>query len=868
MATIQQFTHRFAITELARANFIPDIVSTSGSLTKPTDDVMWSRAAIKETRWDESYPYQLIFLKRTDGIAAYKDSAGIFTLPIPPEALSISTPFAITVSATLGGIVEEHNAAPFRMISIQGTTGHLPIRGSPFSPGGAVAAAAGNAIFGGAIQGVAQAFTPNPQLAVQAATTAVQFASNSGVFSEPDNIVTDQEIDGEFGGATGYYQFHLLKQFLESYANLKKTPDGRDYRLGLACWKDNEIYLVTPQTFELRRSAESPMEYRYSMTFKAWGRIEASRLNDPVSAPSGFRPAIQDPNQMSLVLSHLQTARSALQGLKSVLTGFRGDVDAKVFQPLREAVAYCKDVLGISYTALDLPVNLIENLRNVIVLAVVNGNQKTFNGQPLQNGTRLSAEVQAIRDELRSLSNVSGIGATSSGPLALTQQQLDQQLQGQFGLGFGETDPITQIFSDPDSNSDLFNSFLLGSLNIPPFINKKIIAYRQDIRQMTRLNFETIRETILQFIVDYSSFVGVGSVRYASNYGLLAPAPTTRTPTDDDWDLMFALNQAVIEIGKLAASTAIDDRNRITSLEYVAGLANQSGISFSVPASKYAIPFPTGSTLEMVAARYLGDASRWIEIAALNNLKAPYVDDVGFTLPLLTNGHGSDVLVSDSSNLFVNQSVWLQSQTVVRQLRHVVAIRKLSESVAVITLDGTSNLDQFTVAAGASLFAFLPQTANSTQLLYLPSQGQPAEPDWQPPDNPGIAPFDTRLQVGGVDLRLTADNDIFMTPDGDSRYAVGLQNIIQRLRIFLSTVQGSLLFHPEYGLVLQPGQSVADMTAAQILQTLRSSFRFDPTFTDISAASVVVAPPGTTIIANLGVTGWSQRIPLSFTVKP
>lgn len=870
MATIQQISGRLSAAELARSNSIPDIPSTSGTLTAPTEDVFWSQAAIDETRWDKSFPYQLLFLKRQPGsMAGYvRDLSGVFTLPIPPEALSISTPFASQVTATLGGIVEENNAAPFRLISLSGSTGHLPIRGSPFGAGVPTLAAAAQNIIGGSLANTISSISPLANQVVGAAQAVTQFASNAGVFPTPDNIITEDDIQTDFANATGYLQFHLLKTFLESYANLKKTPDGKDYRLALAIWKDNEVYLVTPVSFDMKRDASAPMEYKYSLNLKAWRRISADELDDGLSISPSLRPAIRDPNQLSRVLSRLSGARLALQNLKSVLVGFRGDIDSKVFSPIREVVAFCKDALGIGFTALDLPVNLIQDLKNPIVLAVAAGSDsRTFNGQPLQNNSRLSAEVQAIRNELLALSDVSGIGATRNGPLAISQQQLDQQLQGQFRLGFGETDPITQIFDDPDSNADLFTSFSLGALSIPPAVNRKIITYKQDIRQLSRLNFETIRETLLQFIVDYSNFVGVGSVVYSQNYGLLPPVPTSRLPTDDDWDLMFALNQAVIEIGKLAASTAVDDRNKISSLDYVAALANQSGISFVVPSSKYAVPFPAGSTLEMLASRYLNDPQRWIEIATLNNLKAPYVDELGFSLSLLTNGRGSDIQVSDASNLFVNQTVWLQSSSVGRELRHVTKIRRLSDTVFVISLDGSPNLDRFTTTAAATLFTFLPQTVNSTQVVYLPSQGQPAQPDWQPPGNPNIDQFDALLQVGGVDLLLTQDNDVYLTPDGDSRYAVGLQNIVQRVRLFLSTPQGSDMFHPEYGLATQPGESVADLSAAQVLQQLRTGFRFDPTFTSISSASVLVAPPSTTITAEVGITGYNQRIPLSFQVN-
>lgn len=878
MATIAAITSKFGLAQLASDN-------PEQALPQPFDDPMWSVATILESRYDKLFPYQFCILKR-EGSCYKRQFAQTFTLPIPPEALSISTPFAISTSVTLGGIVEEHNGAPIRMISISGSTGHLAFRAAPFKPGVPSGVAS---VFGGAVSVFTDAgvFGPARTLSAPAAglpagvgttnlaglTTAgvgvaISSATNTGVFSTPDNIVTEADVSA--GGAseftTGYYQFHLLKQYLEGYANLKKTAAGRDYRLALICWKDNECYLVTPQSFDMRRGIDSPMEYRYAIALKAWRRLSCDELDDAVPTPLNTGPVIHDPTKLGQVLSKLQAARIQLQTLKTVLTGFSGDVESKVFQPLREVVGYCKDALGVGFTALDLPPNLLIDLKIPIILSVATGDTRTFNGQPLQNGSRLSAEVQAIRDELRGLADISGIGSTRNQPLASTRQQLDQQLQGQFRLGAGETDPISLIFDDPDSNADLFDSFPLGGLSVQPAVNKKIVIYKQNLRQLTRLDFETMRETLLQFIVDYSNFVGVGSARYASNYGLNAPAATTRTPTDDDWELMFALNGAVIEFGKLAASTAVDDRNKISALDYVAGLASQSGINFQVPASKFAVPFPTGSTLEMVAARYLGDPTRWIEIATLNNLKAPYVDEIGFNLQLLTNGHGSDIQVSDAANLYVNQPVWIQSVTAVRELRHVVGIKKLSDTVTVVTLDGSPNLDRFTTTAAAFLFAYLPQTVSSTQLLYLPSDKPPAEPDWQPKGNPAVDPFDRYLQVGGVDLLLTQDNDIFMTPDGDSRYAVGLQNITQRVRILLSTPIGSNIFHKEWGLAVQPGQTVADLSATQILTQLRTAFKFDNIFTDISSASVLVQPPGVTITAEVGIAGFNEPIPLSFSV--
>ena len=46
-----------------------------------------------------------------------------FMLPITPQQLSITDQFAINTTATMRGIVEEHNGVKFKMITASGTTG-------------------------------------------------------------------------------------------------------------------------------------------------------------------------------------------------------------------------------------------------------------------------------------------------------------------------------------------------------------------------------------------------------------------------------------------------------------------------------------------------------------------------------------------------------------------------------------------------------------------------------------------------------------------------------------------------------------------------------------------------------------------------
>jgi hypothetical protein len=72
-------------------------------------------------------------------------------------------------------------------------------------------------------------------------------------------------------------------------------------------------------------------------------------------------------------------------------------------------------------------------------------------------------------------------------------------------------------------------------------------------------------------------------------------------------------------------------------------------------------------------------------------------------------------------------------------------------------------------------------------MLYIPSDAPPAEDDLQLKSIPGLDVYDQLLNVGGVDLLLTQTGDLAITPDGDCRLAVGLQNIVQTARIRLAS---------------------------------------------------------------------------------
>jgi hypothetical protein len=110
---------------------------TANDAAYPQDISSRKVYTIKADNWDKIYPYYfaVVLADAKTGECIVSDNAvnlnkefsnTLFELPINPTNLTISTPFAINVTPTTRGILEEHNGTIFRNIMISGTTGVTP----------------------------------------------------------------------------------------------------------------------------------------------------------------------------------------------------------------------------------------------------------------------------------------------------------------------------------------------------------------------------------------------------------------------------------------------------------------------------------------------------------------------------------------------------------------------------------------------------------------------------------------------------------------------------------------------------------------------------------------------------------------------
>lgn len=822
---------------LATAQADNGVVDTSllpAGIVSVEDDFWQYSTTIDTTRWNKSYPYQLLLLDVQAGAGGYKTVAS-YTLPIPPQEQSISTPFAITTQVTLGGITEQHNGAPLRSITLSGTTGVWPGRSSlaPFQGPNL-----GQSVFAGTVQSV----TSLVSNVTGAAAQVTPFQGQMGV--EPNaSFATDTGA----GVQTGYYQMRLMQQFLESYVTAKKTNAGRSLRLALAIWKDQAVYLVTPASFLQNRSGNSPWEYTYTLNFRAWKRIDFDTLDSQPMATVGSATN-KDPTAIQKLVAAVAAAQNALQvqNLVAVLQGATGDAGA-LLENLRSLSAWGKDQLGAVYSMADLPDQIVNSLKGTAVAIIANPNLAPPNVD------------QVFQQLLQDLGVSSGKAQTGlANPNGLGQNLNIFQ-------GPDAAHSLNTIFANPKQYYQYFSSVNTSDLNIPPTVQSKITAERNRVRAFTRQDFANILSSIQSASQDFADFVGAGDATFDATFNR-TPLPSTRVPSDNDFEVMFQLNAVVMQLNRQAAYNNLS-AIPTNPMDFAAGFFSSTQIPFQSYPGKFAVPFPYGASFETLAAKYLGDPDRWEEIVSLNDLRQPYVDEVGFTVPLLTNGNGNQVAVASDQNLEVNQVVFLSSAGQPRTMRHILSITPINNgSYFMLVLDGLPNLGNYRTIQGASLQAFMPGTVNSMMTLYIPSSTPPPVPEFDTPGIPGLNPFQQYFNAGGVDLLLTSTGNLVVTPDGDCRLAIGLTNLVQTIWLAFNTPKGSLIHHTEYGFPRLLGQSIADAPASSILMAAKNLFKGDPSFTGVQSATVQAIGPTARIFLGVGIAGTSNVLPVTFDV--
>lgn len=255
-----------------------DVPKIQGPLPSANDlmNNMDKSYKVESQNWYAAKPYGFRMTTR-DG--------GTFTmfLPISPSNLNITTPFATNIVPTLYGTVEEHSDVRYFDITIEGTTGMSP---KFVAPG----AGTDSAILYSQLRKEGRLTTP----IASSISAGGFFAKTLGLANQIKNKAADL-LDGGVKPKTGinadnsgYVAFHNLYRFLLQYkkdaAGVNSSTNRQSHPLTFFNYKDNNQYDVVVRGFTMRRSADNPMLYYYSIQLRGYNlRAITAPINESLT---------------------------------------------------------------------------------------------------------------------------------------------------------------------------------------------------------------------------------------------------------------------------------------------------------------------------------------------------------------------------------------------------------------------------------------------------------------------------------------------------------------------------------------------------------------------------------------------------------
>ena len=668
---------------------------------------------------------------------------------------------------------------------------------------------------------------------------------------------------GEF--STGYYQALYLGQFFERYVQAKKNPKNKGWRLVLDIPKQNQSFIVTPLAFEFIQSERKPNEMMYSMQLKAWKRINLQQETQPAG---GSLPNL-DANIFQRIIGTIAQTRRTLSGATNLVKAVRSDFQ-KPFNALRQTSLAVKDLAGLISAVGDLPRQIIKDSENSIRESFSNLKTAFPNSSFLGSSVNNSIKNPTANKITTSSGNAGDIIQHSNDMKKMNEGlSNDEVASGALGSDAAarlETDPLNDVFASPESNFDLFDAVTVDDLTLNTAQQHAIEDELLRVRLLNINDFRGFRQEMVNLAHDIADNFGAGNATYSSIYGL--PDPKTR-PIDmtvEENEILQAIFESVQAYDLLTATQQYDDFNIENPLEFVGGLANESGINFEDFSAKLLAPVPIGLTIEEIAARYMGDSSKWLEIVTLNKLRSPYIDETGFVYEMLSNAEGRQFNVDDTEdNLFVGQKITIVSDTQPPITRKIINVEKIGDNNFLVTVDGLANLDTFQTTDNARMQGYLPGTVNSQNQIYIPVN-LPANADDRTFDVANV-PSTALNKLAKIDFLLTDNFDIAINAIGDFRLANGLTNLIQALKLKIRTQKGTLLRHLSYGIGLTHGVSVSDIENGAIIKSLNTMIASDSRFQSIESISIKLSGSTMTIDMSIKIANGSGVLPISFDIR-
>lgn len=397
------------------------------------------------------------------------------------------------------------------------------------------------------------------------------------------------------------------------------------------------------------------------------------------------------------------------------------------------------------------------------------------------------------------------------------------------------------------------------------------------IRRFIKTDFTRIRQDLIDGRDEISDIVGLSDPDYNATFNR-SSVTQLRTARIKDVTDMQVFQSAIIAIDFILANTAALSTTNVDPFALARANANNPDIEIRTALSGQLVRMFFGDSLQSLAARYLGNPDRWIEIAIANGLRSPYIDEIGQAIPIISNGSGSQLNIagkdfegkSNLEKIYINQVVFLQSNTVkFPDQRTIISIKEVPISgEIVIELSGEANLGTYQIADSAYIRVFKPNTINSNFMVMLPSPN-PVQNQSTKETPFFLASKGEDEKRAGVDLLLTTDSDLAFTAFGDIQLNYGLGNSLQAMQIKMASEKGQNTRHPNFGLPSLLGTRASDPVAIRsaLVTGINDMVNADPRFSRVENIDVAVGPGSAIISLVVRLAGSGTLLPLNFTVN-
>lgn len=772
---------------------------------------------IKADRWNKLFTYSFSILKASsDGSV---NPTGTVVVPgfirnvadfrIPPSSLSVSTQFASGVTATNRGILEENNGVVFRTITIQGTTGLFPDRlvtGQGETPTPVIK------VLKNLFPGTASAIN-NVIDQAQSVIDSVVGPDSTRDLSPPDSP-TSIELQ-----QTGYFKFWELNNFIIAYSELKKKPVGEDFRLVFNSPKDNISYICTPMAFDLRRDSSSPLLYKYNIVLRVWD-IATFGQADPLDVLDGI-PRPENVSATKALTETLRASRQTINAAKNAIAGVHSDINS-ILNVYTQAVLLLKDTVGLAEEIADFPEVFRNNAR-----ALLQGPTNSFVASLNSFGGTSIGSIDERESDFPGSSNASSIvDAGGDATKASTTPDGETDLTPKSNNAIVGVGTFENLIDDPEFGAQSLDDFD----DIPDPVQSQIDNARDVALNLNSGDIRDLESSLQEIADNLAESVGGGDADYNEAFNLPPPIETDREPTEDDILTLVAIQESRCSFqASLGTGEFYDERELDPFVQSNEALDLED--QMVSPLSAIPVAFERGGSLELLAQKFLGDPNRAREIAVLNNLRPPFVDESGFTRDI-ENANGRTFVVDDRENLAINEVVILQGTGVVNSRRRILDIDDIGGGQFRIAVDGPDNIALFAPGTNPFIFARIPGTVGPGDTLLIPSLNSPAEATATRPSS-----LQDRLsfaeRIFKIDLKLDDNGrDLIVNPTADIGRAFGYDNALQALRTAVEVQQNELEQHPQFGLAVPIGGRNSDTPITTIKEIIQTTILTNPRFAD------------------------------------